>query len=308
MVPQLRPYFIRKWSAETAVWIGRLCAYTVFWANPLSKMILNPPITSRTNARVKVLRASFHGGASAAGDILGIEGEHLISEAVRSGMKLQAVFVRQGSEGILQRFKAAAFEGVDVLILSRDAFASAVETASPQGIAATFVLRPPEPEPVLGDGAVLVFENLQDPGNLGTLIRSAEAFGAQQIFVTPDTANQWNPKVVRASAGSVFRVPVVRAPMEEIIKQMTLQGMILYAAVAQEAGAASILEMQFARRCGLMIGNEGAGLSRAALRLAHHCVRIPCAVESLNAAVAGSTLLYEAMRQRACMSPMKDAR
>ena len=88
----------------------------------------------------------------------------------------------------------------------------------------------------------------------------------------------------------------MRAPMREIAAE--LAGREMYAAVAQMEGAASLLETAFAERCALMIGNEGAGLTTAALALARHRVRIPCAVESLNAAVAGSTLLYEAMRQR----------
>jgi TrmH family RNA methyltransferase len=86
--------------------------------------------------------------------------------------------------------------------------------------------------------------------------------------------------------------------LQSIAEQLKQQGTTLYAAVAQEAGSASLLETKFVPDCAVMIGNEGAGLSAAAIALAQHRVRIPCAVESLNAAVAGSTLLYEAMRQR----------
>ena len=149
----------------------------------------------------------------------------------------------------------------------------------------------------------LILESLQDPGNLGTLIRSAEAFGAQQIFLTPDTVNPWNPKVVRASAGSIFRMPITRAPLAQIAAQLE-QGTILYAAVAQRLDSLSLLETTFAPHTAILIGNEGAGLSDQALALAQVRVRIPCAVESLNAAVAGSALLYEALRQRAASQPL----
>ena len=255
------------------------------------------PITSKTNARVKALRASFSGKAAQPGELLGLEGEHLIAEAVRSGLALETLFLREGSDGMLVRPALAGLEATSALTLSREVFASAVETASPQGIAATIVIPEPRPGAQQLQSTVLILESLQDPGNLGTLIRSAEAFGAQQIFLTPDTVNPWNPKVIRASAGSVFRMPIARASLPQIAAQLAQQGTVLYAAVAQSHDSISLLETTFAPRTAFLIGNEGAGLSTAALALAHHRVRIPCAVESLNAAVAGSTLLYEALRQ-----------
>lgn len=257
------------------------------------------PITSKTNARVKALRASFSGKASQPGELLGLEGEHLIAEAVRSGLALETLFLREGSESMLGRSALSGLEATGALTLSREVFASAVETASPQGIAATIVIPEPRPSAQQLQSTVLILESLQDPGNLGTLIRSAEAFGAQQIFLTPDTVNPWNPKVIRASAGSVFRMPIARASLPQIAAQLAQQGTVLYAAVAQRHDSISLLETIFAPRTAFLIGNEGAGLSSEAQALAHHRVRIPCAVESLNAAVAGSTLLYEALRQRA---------
>jgi RNA methyltransferase, TrmH family len=256
------------------------------------------PITSKSNARVKALRASFSGKPSQPGDLLGLEGEHLIAEAIRSGLVLETLFLREGSEDVLARPALAAVDAHSTLTLSRDVFASVVETASPQGIAATLLiptLAPPTQQP---ESITLILESLQDPGNLGTLIRSAEAFGVQQIFLTPDTVNPWNPKVVRASAGSVFRVPITRAPLAQIVALLQ-KGTVLYAAVAQPGNSLSLLETTFAPHTAILIGNEGAGLSEEALTLAQVRVRIPCAVESLNAAIAGSTLLYEALRQRA---------
>jgi TrmH family RNA methyltransferase len=256
------------------------------------------PITSKSNARVKALRASFSGKPSQPGDLLGLEGEHLIAEAIRSGLTLETLFLREGSEDVLDRPALAALNTHDTLTLSRDVFSSAVETASPQGIAATLLIpgiAPPAPQP---RSITLILESLQDPGNLGTLIRSAEAFGARQIFLTSDTVNPWNPKVVRASAGSVFRMPIARAPLAQIAAQLKQQGTILYAAVAQPGNSVSLLDTAFAPHAAILIGNEGAGLTAEALALAEVRVRIPCAVESLNAAIAGSTLLYEALRQR----------
>jgi TrmH family RNA methyltransferase len=254
---------------------------------------------------VKSLRASFSGKPSQPGELLGLEGEHLIAEAIRSGLRLETLFLRDGSEDVLDRPALAGLETHGTLLLSRDVFASAVETASPQGIAATILIPAPHTPAPQPQSIALILESLQDPGNLGTLIRSAEAFGAQQIFLTSDTVNPWNPKVVRASAGSVFRIPITRAPLAQIAAQLKQQGTILYAAVAQRTDSVSLLETTFAPHTAIMIGNEGAGLSAEALGLTHVRVRIPCAVESLNAAIAGSTLLYEALRQRAASYPLQ---
>jgi TrmH family RNA methyltransferase len=261
-------------------------------------MDLGIPITSKSNARVKVLRAAFNGSAAAPGDLLGIEGEHLLAEALRSRLTMQTVYVRQGSEDHLQRLTLSGLHPGSFALLSREVFDSAVDTASPQGIAATLVL--PEialPSSTHRPGIVLVIEALQDPGNLGTLLRSAEAFGVDRIFLTPETVNPWNPKAVRASAGSVFRARIAREPLQRIAERLHGAGVKLFAAVAQSAKATPVMNADLRMPCAVMVGNEGAGLSAPALRLADECINIPCAAESLNAAIAGSTLMYEAMRQ-----------
>lgn len=260
-------------------------------------MQLPQPITSRTNAKVKALRAAFEGRASKPGEIVAIEGATLIGEAVRSGIRPETVFVRQGSEAVLEGFRELA--GVPVVVLSRDVFASAVDTDSPQGLAASLAI--PEVGRTRHDterGLVLVLEAIQDPGNLGTLLRAAEAFGASRLLITPETVNPWSPKAMRASAGSVFRVPVRRMPLNEIGQWAEDEGIRVYAAVARANGAVSSIDADFAWPCAVMIGNEGAGLSETALKIAGERIHIPCMTESLNAAAAGATLMYEAMRQR----------
>jgi len=263
-------------------------------------MDLGAAITSKSNARVKALRAAFDGKAAKPGDLLGLEGEHLIAEAMCSGLTLETVYVRAGSERVLDRPTLRGLKAKQTVLLRADVFASAVETESPQGIAATVAI----PELKLGlsagrSGLVLVLEALQDPGNLGTLLRSAEAFGASFVMATLETVNPWNPKVVRASAGSVFRMPVVRAPLKEIRRRLSALGLRLFATVTPRDIASPLMETYLAAPCAVLIGNEGAGLSPEALALADAMVTIPCSIESLNAAVAGSVILYEAMRQRA---------
>jgi TrmH family RNA methyltransferase len=250
-------------------------------------------ITSKTNARVKQLRAAFAGHARLSGGLVAIEGEHLLEEALRSGMVLKTVFVREGRE-----VPEMVPRRVEVLHLSAEVFEGAVATQSPQGVAALLV--PPVRE--LGDmmhgvPLILIAAGLQDPGNLGTLVRSAEAFGATGVLTTPGTVSAWNQKALRASVGSVFRVPVVSVKAAEVAG-LKAKGVRLLAAVGE--GGDVVKDGDFTGPCGLLIGNEGAGLAAEWLEMADVRVTIPCPgpVESLNAAVAGSLLLYEASRQR----------
>jgi TrmH family RNA methyltransferase len=250
-------------------------------------------VTSRANARVKQLRAAFAGQARLASGLIAIEGEHLLEEAVKSGQALKTVFVSERKE--LPEFVP---RGVEVIRLANDVLQSCVETQTPQGVAALLV--PPlgsVADMMLGNPLILIAVGLQDPGNLGTLIRSAEAFGATGVMTTPGTVSAWNQKAIRASAGSVFRVPLAVADSAamEILEQ---QGVRLLAALKDDATA--IEEVDLRGACAFLVGNEGAGLSEDWVRLADERVTIPCPgwVESLNAAVAGSLLLYEASRQR----------
>ena len=167
-------------------------------------------VTSRANARVKQFRAAFAGHARLSGGLVAIEGENLLREALASGLPLKTIFLSE-------RVAPPAWlpRGVELLVLADEVFASAVDTQYPQGIAALLI--PPVwtiesafPANAPGNAPLLlVAAGLQDPGNLGTLIRSAEAFGATAVLTTAGTVSEWNQKALRASAGSVFRVPVV---------------------------------------------------------------------------------------------------
>jgi TrmH family RNA methyltransferase len=190
--------------------------------------------------------------------------------------------------------------GVEVLRLTQEVFESVVETQSPQGVAALIVPPVHKLEDVLVSASplILIAAGLQDPGNLGTLVRSAEAFGATGVLTTPGTVSAWNQKALRASVGSVFRMPVVDVAPEDVAALKT-QGIRLFATVGG-TGATAAQSADLTKATALLIGNEGAGLGAEWMRIADERVTIPCPgpVESLNAAVAGSLLLYEASRQR----------
>ncbi len=255
-------------------------------------------VQSRQNRRVKELRAGFSPGSRNETGRVGIEGEHLLSEAIRSGLDISAVFYRTGSESLLDRIALAP--ETEVLELPEDIFASAVATESPQGIAAlvaprTFSL----PDIVnVAKPLLVIAVALQDPGNLGTLIRSAEAFGASGVVTLPGTVSPWNPKALRASSGSAFRLPVVAATEEELFPLLRQSRIPILAAVAGRAQNASVFDLTGA--AAILIGNEGRGLSPEMIDAADERITIPCPgpVESLNAAIAASILLYEAARQR----------
>lgn len=257
-------------------------------------------ISSRTNARVKQLRAGFAGNTRLSEGLIAIEGEHLLEEALRSGITLKTVFFSDQNESARDLPRAT-----EIVRLTEDVFASAVETQSPQGVAA--LIAPPRHHlREIFDQAsplILIAAGLQDPGNLGTLVRSAEAFGAAGVLTTPGTVSPWNQKALRASVGSVFRLPVIAVDKADV-EHLQEHGVRLLAAVGAEGDQVlSAHNVDFTQACAIMIGNEGAGLAPEWMALAASRITIPCPgpVESLNAAVAGSLLLYEASRQRAAV-------
>lgn len=263
-------------------------------------------IRSRTNARVKQLRAAFAGQERLSEGLLAIEGEHLLEEAVRSGLEIRTLFLAER-----QQIPTGLGMKTEIVRLSSDVFASAVETRSPQGIAA--LVEPPafaikdifeRQESAL----VVIAAGLQDPGNMGTMIRSAEAFGASGVITTPGTVSAWNQKAVRASVGSVFRMPVVSGTSRQIEELAKEYGVRLFAAVGTaDSGVLNAQDISLSEPTAFLIGNEGSGLAQEWLEMATDRITIPCPgrVESLNAAVAASLLLYEASRQRSSSTTEK---
>jgi TrmH family RNA methyltransferase len=252
-------------------------------------------VESRQNPRVKELRAALSRTGRTPSGLIAIEGEHLVAEAIRSQLRFATIFLRDGYQPPF-----ALPSDAEPLLLPSDVFSSAVATEQPQGIAA--LVHPPafSMEALFADAAplILVLAGLQDPGNVGTLLRSAEAFGATGVLLLPGAANPWNPKALRASAGSAFRVPALHATEPEALNLFDRHRIPAIAAVAR-AGIA-VTKAPLAGPCALLIGNEGVGLSKILVSAAKHRVTIPTPgdVESLNAAIAGSLLLYEASRQR----------
>ena len=250
------------------------------------------PIHSRQNSRVRDLRAALRAHGTAAGGRIAIEGPHLLQEALRSGLVIESAFLREDRTAFARDLPAET----EVVVLSAAAFDSASTTQNSQGVAAIVEEPTRRYLPREGD-LLLVAAGVQDPGNLGTLIRSAEAFGAAAVLLAENTASPWNSKALRASAGSSFRLPLpLLTP--SLTADLRACGIRLLAAVAHDGKPPHQADLQGG--CALMIGSEGNGLSAAMLALADGRITLSTTgkVESLNAAVAGSLLLYEAARQR----------
>ena len=177
------------------------------------------------------------------------------------------------------------------------------DTVHPQGALAVVRMRDTSPDDLFADSSVppliLVTENLQDPGNLGTILRTGEAAGVTGILLAGDTADPYNPKVVRSTMGSIFRLPFLRVgDIKDASDLLKRHGVTIYAADLR--GADPYDKADYRTGCAFLIGNEGAGLTATALSLSDARIRIPMAgsVESLNAGVSAALLCFEAARQR----------
>ena len=257
----------------------------------------NPRLKQLKRALAQPLRETNAGGRVLAG----IEGPNLLEEALRAGLRIECVFVAEGNERLLEGL--ALDSKTEILLLPKALLDSALTTDAPQPVAA--LVEPPDwtwahllgadrKTPLL----VLVLAELQDPGNLGTILRSAEAFGADGVISLPGTVSAWNPKAVRASAGSVFRLPLLAASEQTAMERLHEAGINVWTTTVRGAQPADLVDL--AGPVALLIGNEGNGVPIDLAVMADGALTIPCPgpVESLNAAVAASVLLYEAARQR----------
>lgn len=263
-------------------------------------------IRSRHNARLKALRQRLLRPDPVGDGLVAIEGEHLLREAVRSGLRIVTLFLREDRQQLFgpSRMGGDAIHARETIVATADAFNHACATDSPQGVAAIVEMRQTSLEGITNAPAPLIaiLACLQDPGNVGTILRTAEAFGVTGVLLTSGTANPWNQKALRASAGSVFRVPVFQL---EQLSQLTLlrqHGVKIYACVAR--GGLPAEEALWENAAAFVIGNEGAGIPADLLAFCDATVHIPMPgpVESLNAAMAASIVCYQASRQRAAAS------
>lgn len=263
------------------------------------------PITGRHNPLLKELRSVYAHGNPTGDGCFAVEGVRSLEEAIRSGVRFRAVFFTDAGDAATQRLTQRLLEQighkVETYLVPAKLFQEAVTTDSPQGVAALVYGKVSTPDDLLRTQPALlvVAAGLQDPGNLGTILRSAEAFGAGGVVLTEGTVSAYNPKTVRATAGSIFRLPVVAAKLADLIPHLREKRLKLFATSSHKG--TPINEAPLHEPSAVFIGNEGAGLPRDVITKMDATLLIPQArpVESLNAGVAASIILYEAARQRA---------
>ena len=225
-----------------------------------------------------------------------IDGPTLVAEALASEVEVVEVYAERGAPDDVLR--AAAQAGVPVRAVASGSLAKVTSPVTPQPVAALAAI-PAAAGPDGLHGLVLVLVGVADPGNAGTLLRVAEAAGASAIVSCADAVDVWNPKCVRASAGSVFRVPYLPAgPADDAVAVLRGAGMTLVA--CDVSGVTSHDDTDLTGDVAVLLGNEAHGLSADVLAAADRVVRIPMAgdVESLNVAMTGAVMAFVSSRQR----------
>lgn len=254
-------------------------------------------ITSTSNPQVKnLLQLKKKGRVRNEQDVFLVEGMKMFLEAPKA--QIHKVYLSQS----LYREKGEELpRDLPVEVLEDRVFAAVSDTKTPQGILCVLKQFHYKPEDLFAGKhpLLLLVEDLQDPGNMGTIFRTAEGAGADGIFLSRNCVDLYNPKTIRSTMGSVYRMPFVCVDrLEEVLPLLKERGIRTYAAHLQ--GKCSYDEEDYRAGCAFMIGNEGNGLSRELSEQADVWIRIPMhgQLESLNAAVAASILMYEACRQR----------
>ena len=259
-------------------------------------------IVSAANPLVKDVRRAIARGGQTAEGLSVAESFHLLEEALASDCEVKHVLAAESvyakTETYLRRRP-----GVHVVAIDEKLFQNLAATGNSQGVIALVKLPEWNLDRLWGSSAlVVILDGLQDPGNAGSIVRAAEAFEATGVMFLKGAASPYNPKTLRASAGSLFRVPFVQTVDAAVPRAALLRrGVQVFASAPARAGDAghSPASADLARSCAIVIGNEARGVSGEWRSMAQD-LSIPTArVESLNAAVAAGILLYEAHRQRA---------
>lgn len=255
-------------------------------------------ITSASNPRIKLARKLTRRRARAQAGLCLLEGTRLVSDAWSAGVSFDSVFVTQrfvDQPELLPILPVLEKAGAPLFLVSDALLAEISDTTTPQGIVALSHLPnlPVPPDPWL----VLVLDGVGNPGNAGTLLRSAVAAGVELVVFGPGTVDPFSPKVLRAGMGAHFRIATLAATSWGDVDSALGQGRLLYVADAQ--ASLSYDAVDWNRSAALVIGSEAHGPSQAALTAAIPvAIPISSGVESLNAGVAGSVILFEAARQR----------
>ncbi|NTV89170.1 MAG: RNA methyltransferase [Clostridiales bacterium] len=261
-------------------------------------------ITSAQNQLVKEVKSLKNSRDRQEKGLFFIEGTKSFGEALNSGAEIQYVVI---SDGLLEAFGCdnalwlSRVKG-EVYCVPDKLFESISDTESPQGILAVLKNEKKFVSEIQNkNGLYMILDEVRDPGNLGTIIRTADAAGFSGVIVSKGCADIYNPKVLRATMGSIFHIPIYHCGEDELsgaLKHLENMGIMLLASHLE--GSKSIYDMDLTKGTAIIVGNEASGISETAVKAAAYLVSIPMAgrAESLNAAVAAGIMMFEAVRQR----------
>jgi TrmH family RNA methyltransferase len=256
-----------------------------------------PILTSPRNPLLKEVRKALLRGSLTDDGFCVAESFHLLEEALRSDCEISTVFAAESVRTAVESH-VRGLKKIRVAVLPDDLFRDISATESSQGVMA--LVRPPRwtvEQLFRGQSLTVILDGLQDPGNAGAILRAAEAFGASGVAFLKGTVSPYNPKCLRGSAGSVFRVPLVAAMDEQLLLAAIEQRKIEMFALMPR-GSRELGECNLSRKCAIIAGSEGRGVSdRLCARAVSVCIRT-VGVESLNAALATGIALYTARKQR----------
>jgi RNA methyltransferase, TrmH family len=261
------------------------------------------PITSKDNSVIKHVRALSDPKHRKKEQAFLIEGVKMVEEALRDKAGVTMVvaspsLVQHHGKGVI---KLAEASSIDILWISDNLMDAIAESKTPQPVMAIVAMKEHGEDELLAHTSklIVICHQLQDPGNLGTIIRTVEAVGAAGIALTPHTVDPYSAKAIRASMGSILRLPVARiGDCRSFVKLCKQRGFQTVATVV--TGEKAHFDIDLNKPTMVILGREGAGLPQDIIAEVDLCVRIPMAgtIDSLNVATSSAVILYEAMRQR----------
>ncbi|MGI6085303.1 MAG: TrmH family RNA methyltransferase [Acetivibrionales bacterium] len=255
-------------------------------------------ITSMSNPIIKEVKSLRSKKGRKVAQAILLEGFRLVKDVLDSGAEIR-YFIVSDSFCSKEELFLSQVSNIKSVQVSDELFDRVNDTQSPQGIMAVAKLPMYDEREIIKSARwVIALENLQDPGNLGTIIRSADACGFDAVIMSKDSVDPYNPKVIRSTMGSLFHIPVITVDIYKALEELKSRNILLAAAHTRDA--LPCWQTDMSGEVAIIIGNEGNGLSDRIIDIADKTIMIPMIgkAESLNASVAASMLIYECMRQR----------
>lgn len=250
-------------------------------------------ITSRKNDAVRHFRDIIREKKQRDSErVFAVEGDHLCGELSKCGFSIKTALVTESAASKYPQTVMALRKAEELLVISQEVAEYISDTKAPQGLFA--VAEKPHSTAIPDEARRLVLlDGVQDPGNVGTILRTAEALGFDGAALSPDCADIWSPKTLRASMGSALRLPCIIEGLTGIITRLKLRGFKVYGSML-DSSAARLGTFEFPERAAVVIGSEGAGISPQTAEVCDRAVYIPITgAESLNAGAAAAILLWE---------------